>query len=244
MTPSSEPSDAAIRIAPVREPQELSALLEVYRRAFQYSEVGLNVRLLTAIQRNGGIVLGAWVGGRPAGFVFGFVAHAPGIGYYHYSQVAAVDAAFRGRGIGRLLKLAQREHVLAQGITRMRWYFDPMRSRNAHFNLNVLGADAVGLERNLYGPGAGRDAGLPTHRLIAEWTLDGPPPESGEAPADALRIDVPAEWDALRAGRPQEARAALERVAASFDAAFRRGLRAVALERGAETARYLLRERR
>lgn len=188
--------DDAVRIAPLRDARELAAFLDLYRRAFGCAEAGLNVRLLTAIERNGGVVLGARVGGEPAGIVFGFVAHAPGLGYYHCSQVAAVDQRFRGRGIGRLLKLAQREHVRAQGITRMRWYFDPMRCNDAHFNLNVLGAEAVALERELFGPGEGRDAGLPTHRLVAEWALDvDAPPPADAVDEELIRREASAALD-------------------------------------------------
>jgi predicted GNAT superfamily acetyltransferase len=233
-----------VQISSPTETSELAVLLDLYQRVFRYSEAGLNVRLLRAIQRNGGVALGAWVGGKPAGFVFGFVAHAPGVGFYHYSQVAAVDDAFQGRGIGRALKLAQREKVRAQGLTRMRWYFDPMRARNAHFNLDVLGADAVALERNLYGPGSGRDKGFATHRLVAEWALDVDPVRP-HALAGGERISIPEDWDAYRSAHPQQARALSDGVADAFTSAFARGLRAAGVHRvGDGTIEYVLRERR
>jgi predicted GNAT superfamily acetyltransferase len=242
-TPTSGATGGGLRVA-TPGLSDLPTFVELYQRVFRYAEPGLNVRLLRAIERNGGVTLGAWVDGQPAGFAFGFVAHAPGVGFYHYSQVAAVDDRFQGRGVGRALKLAQREKVRAQGLARMRWYFDPMRSRNAHFNLDVLGADAVALERNLFGPGTGRDRGFHTHRLVAEWALDaGPAPAAGgEAVA---RVAVPEDWEAFRAARPDEARERSDRVAAAFEDAFRRGLRAVGLRRtGDGDVEYLLAERR
>ena len=213
---------------------------------FRYSEPGLNVRLLRAVQRNGGVALGAWVGEQPAGFVFGFVGHAPGVGFYHYSQVAAIDDRFQGRGLGRALKLAQRDQVLAQGLTRMRWYFDPMRARNAHFNLEVLGADAVALERDLYGPGTGRDRGFGTHRLVAEWALDRGPRDSMAQPGHGeAAVAIPQDWDGLRSAEPEAARARAEAVAAALEQGFARGLRVVGLRKaGAGTAEYVLRAAR
>jgi predicted GNAT superfamily acetyltransferase len=232
-----------IHIATPDDPKDLAPFVQLYQRVFRYAEPGLNVRLLRAIQRNGGVTLGAWVRGEPAGFVFGFVAHAPGVGFYHYSQVAAVDDRFQGRGVGRALKLAQRDLVRAQGLRRMRWYFDPMRARNAHFNLEVLGADAVALERNLYGPGTGRDRGFPTHRLVAEWALDAEP---GRAPAGegGERIFIPADWDAYRAAHRDDAPQRAAEVAEAFSSAFSRGLRAVALRKVDGGAEYVLREQR
>ena len=224
------------------ETGELATFVALYQRVFRYAEAGLNVRLLRAIQRNGGIALGAWVDGHPAGFIFGFVGHAPGVGFYHYSQVAAVDDRFQGRGVGRALKLAQRELARAQGLTRMRWYFDPMRSRNAHFNLEVLGADGVAVEHDLFGPGSGRDAGFGTHRLVAEWALDREPSRSTVARGEEERIAIPADWDGHRAAHPDDARGLADRVAAALEAGFARGLRAVALRRVDErTFEYVLR---
>jgi predicted GNAT superfamily acetyltransferase len=239
-------SERSVRIAPASDPRDLESFVDVYRRTFRYDESGLNVRLLRALRLNGGVVIGAWVDGEPAGLVFGFVAQAPGIGYYHYSQVAAVEDRFQGLGIGRLLKLAQRDQVLAQDLHRMRWYFDPLRSRSAHFNLDVLGAEAVAVERDLYGPGHGRDEGFPTHRLVAEWALDAPPSRVDlSAPAEGTPlISVPEHLDAYRTAHPDEARALAEEVARSFTSAFELGLRAVAMRRADGWAHYVLRQPR
>lgn len=240
--PGREAPARALRIETPRSAKELAAFVELYRRVFRYSEAGLNVRLLSAIERNGGVALGAWVNDEPAGFVFGFVAHAPDVGFYHYSQAAVVDDRFQGMRIGRALKLAQRDHVLRQGLTRMRWYFDPMRSRNAHFNLVVLGAEAIALERNLYGVGMGRDRGFPTHRLVADWLLDRDP--RPQPAGGAATIPIPRDWDAHRAKHGEAAIATADRVADAFAEAFAAGLSAVTVrDRGAEAV-YVLEPRR
>ena len=234
-------------VGPATDARDLAAFVEVYRETFHLppTDPGINYRLLTGIQRNGGAVIGAWVGGRPVGFVFGFLGHDPRVGYYHYSQAAAVLDGYQGLGIGRRLKLAQRDYVRAQGVTRMRWYFDPLRARNAHFNLNVLGADAVRFERDLFGPaGSGRDEGLATHRLVADWPLD-PDPAAGPSTVDdmAPTIAVPADWEGYRQRHgPVAARAMQDRVAEEFGAAFAAGLRAVALRPDGDSARYVLRD--
>ncbi len=235
-------AESGVRVDSPTRPKDLAAFLEVYRHAFRYRETGLNVRLMRTIQRNGGVVLGAWVADVPVGFVFGFVGHAPDVGFYHFSQMAAVADRFQGQGIGRTLKLAQRQRVLAQGLRRMRWYFDPMRTRNAHFNLNVLGARAIGLERDLYGPGSGRDLGFATNRLVAEWRLDESPATataSGGEAGQELEIAVPAEWDAYRSANADASQVA-ERAADALAAEFDRGFQAVALRRSGDSARYVL----
>ena len=55
------------------------------------------------------------------------------------SPVSCPEA--RGTGIGRAIKLHQREWAAANGIATIVWTFDPLVRRNAWFNIAVLGAD-------------------------------------------------------------------------------------------------------
>jgi len=167
---------AGVEVRPFTAPEEMSQCESLYRQVFglRAEEGSLNARLLVALGRNSGIVVGAFAGGKLVGFAFSFLAQDARSGLrYQYSQTAAVLTDWQGRGIGRRLKLAQRTLALARGIRWMRWAFDPFKFRNAHFNLDVLGAHATELVRDLYGAhGYGLDAESSTHRLVVDWCLD------------------------------------------------------------------------
>lgn len=170
----------------------MRATVEVYRTVFglEPTDPAVGPRQLAAIQHNGGAVIGAFDGERLAGFVYGFLGRDSSSGQvYLYSQTAAVLPEYQGTGVGRALKLGQRDYVVSTGVERMRWSYDPMRTPNAHFNLDVLGARGRWFVRNLYGlDDIGRDAGLPSDRMIVEWDLVGepnPPYTKAERPLPA-----------------------------------------------------------
>jgi predicted GNAT superfamily acetyltransferase len=85
----------------------------------------------------------------------------------------AVLEEHQGKGLGRHLKLSQREVALNQDIDLIVWTFDPLQARNAHFNVNTLGAIVRTYEVNFYGSGSSSPLhqGLATDRLLAEWWL-------------------------------------------------------------------------
>src|SRR5208282_3823203 len=90
-----------------------------------------------------------------------------------HSHMTGVHGDYRDRGVGRALKLFQREEALGRGIRVIVWTFDPLETRNAHFNLNRLGAISRKYLPNLYGlTTSPLHWGLPTDRLWAEWQLD------------------------------------------------------------------------
>ncbi|MGC1419257.1 MAG: hypothetical protein WA786_03945 [Acidimicrobiales bacterium] len=159
----------------VTSPDELKLCVGLYEAVFRLGpgDGSLNTRLLVGIVRNSGIVVGAFDGPEMVGFALSFLAFdRERSQMYQWSQLAVVAETAQGRGVGRRLKLAQRDVALSMGIAIMRWSFDPFRVHNAHFNLNVLGARAFALERNLYGVhGHGHDVEGSTDRLLAEWDL-------------------------------------------------------------------------
>lgn len=132
--------------------------------------------LLAAIAHAGGCVLGAFTGdGDLAGVTVG-VAGGPGADSI-YSLIAAVGSTEAGRGVGRALKFGQREWALERGANRIVWTFDPLIRRNAHFNLNKLGARVTEYIPDYYPPM--HDAinrGDRPDRFYAEWRLDEAPP--------------------------------------------------------------------
>lgn len=180
-------------------PGALSEAEQLYRGVFAYQgqNFSLNPMLLHGMAHNGGSMIGVRNEvGELVGFAYGFVGRDAGE-TFHYSQAAVVSPILQGRGVGRALKLAQREVVLADGLTEMRWAFDPAYARNGHFNFDKLGARGFEFFTDFYEtPG--------TDRLIAKWDLTAPAQRVdlkpsfgddfvwGEAlPADADKFWVP-----------------------------------------------------
>jgi predicted GNAT superfamily acetyltransferase len=205
------------RLREITAPGELAEVDALYRSVFGLpaGDNGLNQRLLVGLISNSGHVVGAYLGDTLVGFGLSFLARDRASGrLYQYSQTVAVAEHAQGRGVGRALKHAQRQAALDDGIDLMRWSFDPMHARNAHFNLDVLGARAGTLHPDLYGDAApGRDAGERTDRLVVDWELSRPRPPTAELPAvslqpgtssdvdDRIAVAVPADWATYRRGR-------------------------------------------
>ena len=170
LTPT-RPVDAAV----ISSPEDCARCESIYREAFGLGpgDGTLNARLLIGLGRNSGIVIGGYGDGQLVGFALSFLARQDTDGrLYQFSQTAAVLAAWRGRGVGRAMKFAQRQAALDAGVDLMRWTFDPLRPANAHFNLDVLGGFVSGLARDLYGPmSIPEDHGEPTDRFIVDWEL-------------------------------------------------------------------------
>jgi predicted GNAT superfamily acetyltransferase len=128
-------------------------------------------KMFRVVERVGGMVLGAFAGETMAGFAMALPGYRDGAAYLH-SHMLAVLPEYRDRGIGRALKLAQRDEALRRGIERMEWTFDPLEIKNAYLNIAKLGAIARRYERDIYGPSSSPlQGGLPTDRLYAEWWL-------------------------------------------------------------------------
>ncbi len=126
---------------------------------------------LVAAKASGGVVIGAFDRDILAGFAYGFAGYEEGR-VIHHSHMLAVRPGYRSFNIGYLLKLAQRERVLEQGIARMTWTFDPLQSLNAYFNFNKLGVVSDRYFVNFYGEDAAsflhRNG---TDRLWVRWLL-------------------------------------------------------------------------
>src|SRR5438270_10766526 len=94
--------------------------------------------LLIACKEAGSVFVGAFENDAMVGFAFGFPSLENGHVAIH-SHMLAVLPQYRDLNLGYRLKLAQREHALRKGIAEMSWTFDPLQSRNAHFNFAKLG---------------------------------------------------------------------------------------------------------
>jgi predicted GNAT superfamily acetyltransferase len=181
---------------------DFESCVEVQLAVWGYSDGDLiPKRVFIVAERIGGQVLGAYDGNKLVGFAMAFPGYRDGKPYLH-SHMLAVLAKYRNAGLGRRLKLAQRDDALERGIDRMEWTFDPLEIKNAHLNIARLGAIARLYMRNIYGPSTSPlQGGLPTDRLVVEWWLRservrralGEETAGPAAAADEVveRIDVP-----------------------------------------------------
>ncbi len=170
-----------ITIRPLRSQED-------YRRcvALQYEIWGADFEecappsLLMATQQVGGVAAGAFdAGGELLGFVFGIGGLRDGRPV-HWSDMLGVRAGYRDLGLGRRLKAHQRECLLENGISVAYWTFDPLEARNAHVNMNKLGARPVEYVPDMYGDieRGSLLSGLSTDRFIVEWELEHPRTEA------------------------------------------------------------------
>jgi len=194
----------------------------------------------------GGQVLGAWraaPGGEPmvVGAALAYISVVDG-DISLYSHLLAVDSSCRNRGIGRALKLAQREDALKRGIARIEWTFDPLEIKNSFLNIARLGAVVTRYKPNYYGESTSPlQGGLPTDRLIAEWWLDSDRVRRalrGEPVAIQVEetIQVPfaiSTWKADIATRSLALDVQTQN-RERFQAAFQRGLSVIGFERDAQ----------
>jgi len=161
-----------IRIAPVKSLADFEQAVEVQLAVWGYSDSDVvPKRVFLVAERIGGQVLGAFDGKALVGFAMALPGYRDGKPYLH-SHMLAVLTQYRNLGLGRRLKLAQRDDALTRGFDLMEWTFDPLEIKNAHLNIARLGAIARRYQRNIYGPSTSPlQGGLPTDRLIVEWWL-------------------------------------------------------------------------
>lgn len=193
----------------------------------------------------GGQVLGAYDGQTLVGYTLAVAALRNGAPYLH-SHMTGVHADYRNQGIGRMLKLFQRDEALSRDIRLIEWTFDPLELRNAHFNLNRLGAVCRRYLPNLYGiTTSPLHLGLATDRLVAEWYLDSPRVmaalnnELAHSPVSST-IAIPSsleDWKTSDLERVQSMQAAIHE---KFLEGFAKGYAAVAVCKTAEGSAYQL----
>lgn len=148
--------------------------------------------ILRVGQMIGGVAAGAFDGEKMVGFVFGMTG-VRDRELVHWSDMLAVREEFRGKGIGERLKQYQRDKVVALGVKSMLWTFDPLQAKNAHFNINHLGALPVEYVPDMYGSHTGSllHGTLPTDRFIARWNLENTRRSDARAPLPISGTTVP-----------------------------------------------------
>jgi len=184
--------------------------------------------LIRSLQAYGGQVLGAWAGADLVGASVGFTGFLDGELHLH-SHMTGVLEGYGGAGVGLALKQVQRRWCLERGIEMVSWTYDPLISRNAHFNHRKLGAVATRFLENFYGDMYDRfNLGETSDRLEVRWRLlEGRPRRRRQRV-----IEVPDDYLALKRSDPQGARAVKARVIQELKAAFGEGLEVVDYRRG------------
>ncbi len=173
----------AISIRMLEAIEEMEQAEDLQRAVWPGSETDIvPAHLLTTLAHNGGVVLGAYDAEQLVGLVVGFLgtdASTPDrvamARLKHCSHMLGVLPEYAGRGIGFRLKAAQLDVVVAQGVRLVTWTYDPLLSRNAHLNIQRLGAVCRTYLKEVYG--AMRDAlnaGDASDRFQVDWWVTSP----------------------------------------------------------------------
>ncbi len=167
-------------VEPVRDWPGYRACERLQQEVWGFTDLAvIPDHLIHMVVHAGGLLLGAFDGIGPGremiGFTLSVVGLLDGHTLRHHSLMAAVRPGWQDRGVGYKLKAAQRDHVLAQGIRVITWTFDPLESRNAHFNLNKLGGVVAHYLPRFFGELRDRrNRGLDTDRFLLRWHLESP----------------------------------------------------------------------
>ena len=238
----------AAEIRQLRAHSEFAEVVRLQQQIWGFREVDLlPLRLFVVASKIGGQVLGAFDGSRLVAFCLCIPGMKPGGKPYLHSHMLGVLAEYRNTGLGRKMKLKQREFAVAEGIDLIEWTFDPLEIKNAFFNIERLGAIARRYVHNQYGMTTSHlHGGLPTDRLIGEWWIRSPRVEaicgngSYQPPLPQASIAVPAAIAELRQKDQPRAREIQSGVARQFEECFTAGLAVVGFRTTEDAGTYLL----
>lgn len=171
--PASYPTLPSREFIALREVDDVDACITLQRSIWKFNDLDIIPgHVFIAARSFGGQLLGAFDGVKQIGFSLGLCVQ-DSRGFHLHSIMTGVQEEYRDCGVGYQLKLAQRKDALLRGIHKITWTFDPLMPRNAHFNLNKLGAVGCRYLIDLYGStSSDLHSGLPTDRLLVEWNLD------------------------------------------------------------------------
>lgn len=207
--------DDEIVIRPLNTLDEVFAASELFNAVWHGDRSGMAPNLLRALAHSGNYVVGMFAGDRMVGASAAFFAE-PAARSMH-SHITGVLPEYQSQGLGRRLKQHQREWALERGVGHITWTFDPLVARNAHFNLNVLGARVTEYLVNQYGAmDDGVNRGDQTDRLMVSWALAAPPAPKPPDERVVASIEVPSDISAIRRENPADATAWRLRVRKDF----------------------------
>jgi predicted GNAT superfamily acetyltransferase len=251
--PRPQTRSAEVEIREVLSIDEYDACIKLQREVFGLPDLEISPRRHLIVSRQaGGWTLAAFDKGRIVGFVH-HLAAVRGDEIFGYSHMMAVAADYQNLGVGAKLKWAQRERALAEGRDFIKWTFEPMRGRNAHFNLNRLGVVIRDYAVNFYGTdyvtnpvekNAGA-RGMDSDRLFASWDLRSPRVEALAAgrgfplgEPDEV-VEIPADFPALLKSDPDTAKHEQLRVRKEFLVLLSADLVCRAFDRDVPRPKYL-----
>lgn len=247
---------------PVQSPAQTAAGIEVrlchtlaeYEDCLRLEQItwGTGILVPTAIfvvaQETGGQIIGAFNKNEMVGFTLALAAIHEGHPSLH-SHMTAVLEPYRDKGVGRALKLFQRQEALSRKIHLVEWTYDPLELKNARFNLMRLGAIIRRLIPNCYGiTDSPLHKGMPTDRLVAEWWLDSPRvnrltsggSSNAITPTESARISIPNDIADLRTKDRQAAEKIQTQIREKFESNFAKKMVVTAIESNPTTTDYIL----
>src|SRR2546425_9770005 len=223
--------------------EAMRACVALQKEVWNFSDADLiPLRMFVVADKIGGQIIAAFDGKEAVGFGLSIPGYRDGRSYLH-SHMLAVRQTYRNAGLGRRIKLFQRDDALTRGIELIEWTFDPLEIKNAYLNIEKLGAIARRYNINQYGiTSSPLQGGLPSDRLIAEWWLKSKRVETllatDKNPSfkQELSIEVPGpiyDWKALSETRGK-AQQVQERNREHFLQAFSQGLAVLGYDRDTE----------
>ena len=241
-------SAPALEIRVLKEFDEFTEAVRLQSEIWGFRDIELLPRRLFIVaSKIGGQTLGAFDGDRMVAFCLCIPGIKSGGKSYLHSHMLGVLPHYRNTGIGRKLKLEQREFALKSGVELIEWTFDPLEIKNAFFNIERLGVIVRRYVHNQYGTTSSLlHGGLPTDRLTAEWWIQSPRVEAicartpfERSPAQA-RISVPSDISELRKHQREQAREIQISIGEQFEQHFRSGLAVIGFETSSDAGTYLL----
>lgn len=183
------PDLSHIRLRDLHGADDYRRVMDLEQEVWGFTDLNdmVTVPVFTITVKRGAILIGAFdTAERMVGFIYSIVGmkgHQP----MQWSHMLGVVDAWRNSGLGRHLKLVQRERALALGYNLIEWTYDPLQALNAHLNFSKLGVVAEEYHRNVYGESTSvLHRGTPTDRLVAQWWIREPHVEGRVGPTPAL----------------------------------------------------------
>ncbi len=233
---------------------EFTECVQLQRDVFGWPESEISpVRHFVVTKNAGGFALGTFDANRLVGFVLSVPAFLRGERAF-YSHMTAVRPDYQSHGIGAQLKWAQRERALSEGVKFIKWTFEPVKAKNAYFNIEKLGVVIREYKSDFYSSdysqGSGEvkvSFGLDSDRVFAEWNLQdekvialSQEREYIETSKPIERIEIVNDWPQLVKTDVRKAVVERGRIRTEFQSVFAKGLVCRGFERNETRPQYLL----
>jgi predicted GNAT superfamily acetyltransferase len=237
-----------IEIRPLTAMGEFADAVRLQREIWGFDDIELlPQRLFVVASKIGGQLLGGFDRSEMIAFCLCIPGLKSGGKFYLHSHMLGVLPAYRNTGLGRRMKLVQREYALANSVDLIEWTFDPLEIKNAFFNIERLGVIVRRYVYNQYGTTSSRlHGGLPTDRLVAEWWIRSPGAEAlakqqpFSRPRVTERISVPMDIAEIRRREHSRALDIQASIGEQFNRQFRAGLAVIGFKKSEDSGTYLL----